>query len=158
MACGVFDSSKILSQMLEELEDAVAKEFMCEAVTIIPCGHVLNKSTVLECINGCCPLDRVPMEGYMPNYTIRNLAQIAKAHPQEASISKAAPASSWFPKLFGEVRAALRSFSFPQLFVNSSSQFLEPSEISTRPDSSPTTIENPTPTTGVSPTTRTEIP
>ncbi|MBS4168650.1 leucine-rich repeat domain-containing protein [Parachlamydia sp. AcF125] len=69
----------------EGIEDAVSGELMTKAVTLVPCGHTFNKDTVIQCLarNKLCPLDREPIERYVRNYTVRQLAEAAKSHPLE---------------------------------------------------------------------------
>lgn len=58
---------------------------MTRAVTIVPCGHTFNEDTVIQFLahNKLCPIDRQPIERYIPNYTVRHLAEIADSMPQE---------------------------------------------------------------------------
>ena len=69
----------------EELEDAVSFELMTKAVSIHPCGHVFNEDTIVQVLarNKLCPLDMQPIERYVPNYTVRNLAATADSPPLE---------------------------------------------------------------------------
>ncbi|MBS4168648.1 leucine-rich repeat domain-containing protein [Parachlamydia sp. AcF125] len=69
----------------EGLEDAVSGELMTKAVTLVPCGHTFDKDTVVQCLarDKLCPLDRKPIERYVRNYTVRQLAEAAKSHPLE---------------------------------------------------------------------------
>ncbi|MBS4168647.1 leucine-rich repeat domain-containing protein [Parachlamydia sp. AcF125] len=69
----------------ESIEDAVSGELMTKAVTLVPCGHTFNKNTVIQCLarNKLCPLDREPIERYVRNYTVRQLAEAVKTHPLE---------------------------------------------------------------------------
>ncbi len=71
--------------ILEKIEDPVSYELMTMAVTIVPCGHTLNENTVTQCLahNKLCPIDRQPIERYIPNYTVRHLAETADSPPQE---------------------------------------------------------------------------
>ncbi|BBI16266.1 leucine-rich repeat domain-containing protein [Neochlamydia sp. S13] len=67
------------------IEDAVSGELMNKAVTLVPCGHTFNEDTIIQCLarNKLCPLDRQPIKNYVPNYTIRHLAETATSHPLE---------------------------------------------------------------------------
>lgn len=58
---------------------------MTQAVTIFPCGHIFNEDTVIQCLarNKLYPLAREPIERYVPNYTIRNLAAVTDSVPVE---------------------------------------------------------------------------
>ena len=69
----------------ENLEDPVFGELMTKAVTVVPCGHIFNEETVIQCLarDRLCPLDRQPIERHVPNYTIRHLAATAGAQPVE---------------------------------------------------------------------------
>ncbi|KIC75327.1 hypothetical protein DB42_AJ00150 [Neochlamydia sp. EPS4] len=69
----------------ENIEDAVSGELMTKAVTLIPCGHIFNEDTAIQCLarNKLCPLDRQLIERYIPNYTIRHLVDTAESHPLE---------------------------------------------------------------------------
>lgn len=71
--------------ILEKIEDPVSCELMTRAVTIVPCGHTLNEDTVTQCLadNKLCPIDRQPIERYIPNYTVRHLAETVDSPPQE---------------------------------------------------------------------------
>lgn len=71
--------------ILEKIEDPVSCELMTRAVTIIPCGHTLNEGTVTQCLahNELCPIDRQPIERYIPNYTVRHLAETVDSLIQE---------------------------------------------------------------------------
>jgi len=77
--------SNFKSAVLEKTEDPVSFELMTRAVTIVPCGHTFNEDTVIQCLanNKLCPLDRIPIERYVPNYTVRHLAETAGSPPQE---------------------------------------------------------------------------
>lgn len=69
----------------ELLEDPVSRELMVKAVTLVPCGHVFNEDTIINCLarNRLCPLDRQRIERYIPNFTIRNLAELQAQQPVE---------------------------------------------------------------------------
>ncbi len=84
MASAITSTSEFRTQMVENLEDAVSRELMTQAVTLVPCGHVFNEDTI-DCLgrHKLCPNDRIPIKRYIPNYTIRNLAAAALAHPEE---------------------------------------------------------------------------
>jgi tetratricopeptide (TPR) repeat protein len=58
---------------------------MNKAVTLVPCGYTFNEDTIIQCLarNKLCPLDRQPIKNYVPNYTIRHLAETATSHPLE---------------------------------------------------------------------------
>ncbi|KIC75240.1 Leucine-rich repeat protein SHOC-2 [Neochlamydia sp. EPS4] len=74
------------------IEDAVSGELMTKAVTLVPCGHTFNEDTIIQCLarNKLCPLDRQPIKNYVPNYTIRHLAETATSHPLEKEPSEEA--------------------------------------------------------------------
>ena len=76
----------------ENIEDPVSYELMTKAVTLVPCGHILNEDTAIQCLarNKLCPLGKELIEKYIPNYTIRTLAEAAIAHPQEEGPSEKA--------------------------------------------------------------------
>nr|WP_166157964.1 hypothetical protein [Neochlamydia sp. AcF84]NGY95840.1 hypothetical protein [Neochlamydia sp. AcF84] len=69
----------------ENIEDPVSRELMTQAVTLVPCGHTFNEDTIIQCLaqRAICPLDRQPIKSYVPNYTIRQLAEAAESHPLE---------------------------------------------------------------------------
>jgi len=69
----------------ESIEDPVSAERMIKAVTVVPCGHIFNEDTVIQCLarNKLCPLDRTPIERYIPNYNIRRLAETADVDSKE---------------------------------------------------------------------------
>ncbi|MBS4166773.1 Uncharacterized protein NEOC65_001867 [Neochlamydia sp. AcF65] len=77
----------------ENIEDAVSGELMTKAVTLIPCGHIFNEDTAIQCLarNKLCPLDRQLIERYIPNYTIRHLADTAESHPLEEHKNELSP-------------------------------------------------------------------
>ncbi|MBS4171083.1 leucine-rich repeat domain-containing protein [Neochlamydia sp. AcF95] len=77
----------------ENIEDAVSGELMTKAVTLIPCGHIFNEDTAIQCLarNKLCPLDRQLIERYIPNYTIRHLADTAESHPLEEHKNEPSP-------------------------------------------------------------------
>ena len=85
--------------ILEKIEDPVSCELMTRAVTIVPCGHTLNEDTVTQCLahNKLCPIDRQPIERYIPNYTVRHLAETADSPPQEEE-SYSVEAEAYFLK------------------------------------------------------------
>ena len=77
--CNSFTSPiSLIERVTENIIDPVSFEFMTEAVTLFPCGHVLNEDTTIRCIaqNKLCPLDRRPIEKHTPNFTVRDLAII----------------------------------------------------------------------------------
>jgi len=69
----------------ESIEDPVSAERMTKAVTVVPCGHIFNEDTVIQCLarNKLCPLDRTPIERYVPNYNMRRLAETADVDSKE---------------------------------------------------------------------------
>lgn len=70
--------SNLYQDVEGKIEDAVSGKLMTKAVTVVPCGHVLNEDTVTQCLsqNKLCPIDRQPINRYIPNYTIRRLAKL----------------------------------------------------------------------------------
>ena len=78
----------------ENLEDPIFGELMTKAVTVVPCGHVFNEETVIQCLarDRLCPLDRQPIERHVPNYTIRHLAETAGSQPVEEAPTEEAMA------------------------------------------------------------------
>ena len=81
----------LIERVTENIIDPVSFEFMTEAVTLFPCGHVLNEDTTIRCIaqTKLCPLDRRPIERYTPNFTVRDLAIIARDYPPEGPSAEA---------------------------------------------------------------------
>ncbi|MBS4168916.1 hypothetical protein [Parachlamydia sp. AcF125] len=78
----------------EYIEDAVSGEPMRKAVTLVPCGHTFDEDTVIQCLASkkLCPLDRQPIEKYVRNYAIRQLADAVAAHPSEEELMAEAQA------------------------------------------------------------------
>ncbi|NGX32558.1 MAG: Secretory immunoglobulin A-binding protein EsiB, partial [Candidatus Anoxychlamydiales bacterium] len=89
--------SNFRNAISENIEDAVSGELMTKAVTIVPCGHVFNEDTIVQILarNKLCPLDRRSIDLYIPNYTIRNLAETTNSPPLEEE-SYSAEAESYF--------------------------------------------------------------
>jgi tetratricopeptide (TPR) repeat protein len=83
--------SKFRLTVQGEIEDPVSQEIMTQAVTIVPCGHTFNEDTVAQCLarNQLCPLDRKPIDRYVPNYTIRRLAENAGDPSEEMILPEA---------------------------------------------------------------------
>ncbi len=69
--------SHVQANSLKKLHDPVSGELMTKAVTLIPCGHILNEETVLKCLlhDKLCPVDKQLIEKYTPNYTTRILLE-----------------------------------------------------------------------------------
>lgn len=84
-AAAGFTSQGFRAQVVESLEDSVSTDLMTMAVTLIPCGHVFNEDTVKNIFNRnrLCPHDRTYIQRYIPNYTVRDLANMASTHPEE---------------------------------------------------------------------------
>ena len=59
--------------------DAVTYEPLTKAVTLIKCGHNFNENTAKTLMDKkmSCPLDRRPIEFYVPNVTLRNIVDAA---------------------------------------------------------------------------------
>lgn len=74
-----------LTALVQNLEDPVSGEVMTQAVTMVPCGHTMNEVTVIQRLaqSRLCPLDRQPIEKYIPNYTVRHMAETHNQHPAE---------------------------------------------------------------------------
>jgi len=77
--------ANLRATVTESIEDPVSAERMTKAVTLFPCGHIFNEDTVIQCLarNKLCPLDRTPIERYIPNYNIRRLAETADVDSKE---------------------------------------------------------------------------
>jgi TPR repeat protein len=60
-----------LKSLSEELQDPVYLEPMKDAVTLFPCGHVVDEKTAKHVTT--CPLDREPIQSYVSNTTVRNV-------------------------------------------------------------------------------------
>ncbi len=71
------------AKIVQTLEDGVSGDLMKRAVTLVPCGHVFNEDTVIQILarNGLCPNDQIPIQGHIPNYTIRDLAKTTSTYP-----------------------------------------------------------------------------
>jgi hypothetical protein len=68
----------------EFLKDPTTHKLMEHAVTLVPCGHTLDKESV-EKLAGpqkICPLDKRPIDLWVPNHAIQ---QILNAHKQSLS-------------------------------------------------------------------------
>lgn len=95
MAAPLFTGPRLTFQaaISESVQDSVSGEYMTTAVTLIPCGHTFNKETIDRLAhNGICPLDRSRIKGYVPNYTIRQIADIVSSQPsEEGSLEVRAP-------------------------------------------------------------------
>ena len=61
------------------LKDPIFFDLMTEAVTVSPCDHVFNESSIAQCFarDKRCPLDRKFIQGWKPNQNIRQLAAAA---------------------------------------------------------------------------------
>ncbi len=83
--------------VIESIEDPVSTELMTKAVTIVPCGHTFNEDTVVKILarDRLCPLDRRRIERYVPNYTVRDLAETTDSSPLEEE-SYSAEAETYF--------------------------------------------------------------
>jgi len=77
--------ANLRATVTESIEDPVSAERMTKAVTLFPCGHIFNEDTVIQCLarNKLCPLDRTPIERYVPNYNMRRLAETADVDSKE---------------------------------------------------------------------------
>jgi len=77
--------ANLRATVVESIEDPVSAERMTKAVTVVPCGHIFNEDTVIQCLarNKLCPLDRTPIERYVPNYNMRRLAETADVDSKE---------------------------------------------------------------------------
>lgn len=64
-----------------ELQDPVSFDLLTDAVTL-SCGHNVNKDTINK-IKKVCPLCSAPFTTYVNNPTIKNIAVIVEAMPQE---------------------------------------------------------------------------
>lgn len=60
----------------ESVCDPVTGKLMTRAVSLAPCGHVVDHDTAIRQIaaTNLCPLDQQPIEGFSPNLRIRDLA------------------------------------------------------------------------------------
>ncbi|MBS0648110.1 MAG: hypothetical protein JSS10_02660 [Verrucomicrobia bacterium] len=67
------------AELSKDLIDAVTFEPMTKAVTLIKCGHNFNENTAKTLMdrNFSCPLDRRPIESYVPNINLRNIVDAA---------------------------------------------------------------------------------
>jgi ankyrin repeat protein len=85
MSVGNVSSASYHFEVPEDLEDKVSCEPMRRAVSLVPCGHTFNEDTVLKLLAGSklCPLDRQPIERYVPNYTVRNLVETNGEPPRD---------------------------------------------------------------------------
>lgn len=65
--------------------DPVSHKPMTDAVTVQPCGHVLSEKTAasLKDQNLPCPLDKISIESFAANHTIRHAAQAMLGKPGE---------------------------------------------------------------------------
>ena len=80
-------SVQFRTALVETLEDVVSGELMTCAVTLVPCGHTFNEDIVIQFLarNKLCPLDRQVIDRYVPNYTVRSMAEANNKHPAEES-------------------------------------------------------------------------
>ena len=70
--------SEFRAQVIQSLEDPVSFNLMANALTLVPCGHILNEDTVNEIFQrtGLCPIDRTPIQRTVPNYHVRWLVEV----------------------------------------------------------------------------------
>lgn len=68
------------SALQEAILDPISGQLMTSAVTLVPCGHVVNQDTALNC-NGRCPINNQLFERYLPSYGIQALAKAASELP-----------------------------------------------------------------------------
>ncbi len=103
------------AQISENLLDVVSGDLLTRAVTIVPCGHVLNEDTVIRILarDRLCPLDRTPIREHVPNYNVRHLATIEEAHPEEKAPS--AESQSLFAQAKQHVDAGKYAQAIPLL-------------------------------------------
>lgn len=107
MAAASSPTNGYRAQIAEALADGVSGELMTRAVTLLPCGHAFNEDTIIAILgrDSLCPNDRRVIERHIPNYTIRNLAEITRTHPdaKTTDVQTVVPSS------------ALEQTSLPQL-------------------------------------------
>lgn len=94
-------------RLYKELEDPCTLELFEDPLTLVPCGHTSNESTI-DKVNMQCHLCRKPFSQTVKNTTIRNLVEIAAAAPKRDEVEKKDHTEE-AELLFGNVKGLVRS-------------------------------------------------
>ena len=95
-----FTSEQIPGTLSADHLDGVTYEPLTHAVVLIKCGHSFNENTAKTLMERKmnCPLDRCPIESYVPNINLRNIVQAAlQQHAQSPASNVPAAASKEEP-------------------------------------------------------------